>query len=87
MNSCDLHFPAFNAAAEHARIRWALFAHQEVHDVLPTLHADTLRVRHRGAADAAAWTATLTELGFPAPQVKAAPVRPPARAAAADAAE
>lgn len=87
MNSCDLHFPACNVAAEHARIRWALFVHPEIHDVLPTLHADTLRVRYRGTADIAAWCATLTGLGLPMPRVTASPTRPPVLQAAADAAE
>lgn len=87
MNSCDLRFPAYDAAARHASIRWALFADRNVHDVLPTLHADTLRVRHRGPADADGWRATLTAAGFPAPRVEQAPHAPDRRRAVADAAD
>jgi hypothetical protein len=73
VQSSDLSFPAFAAAAHHTQMRWALFVHPDVRDVLPTLHADTLRVIHRGPGDPAAWSATLVAAGFPAPQVGAAP--------------
>lgn len=73
MQSSDLNFPAFAAAANHAQIRWALFAHRDVRDVLLTPHSDTLRVLHSGPVDAAAWSATLAAAGFPQPQVGAAP--------------
>ncbi|HST39102.1 MAG TPA: hypothetical protein VLK58_06325 [Conexibacter sp.] len=71
MQSSDLEFPAFAAAANHAQIRWALFAHPDVRDVLLTLHSDTLRVLHSGPVDADAWSATLTAAGFPPPQIGA----------------
>lgn len=73
MQSSDLTFPAFSAAAHHAQMRWALFAHGDVRDVLLTPHADTLRVLHRGPVDADAWGATLAAAGFPSPRVGAAP--------------
>ncbi|MDW5595755.1 hypothetical protein VSS74_15500 [Conexibacter stalactiti] len=71
MQSSDLNFPTFAAAAHHAQIRWALFAHRDVRDVLLTLHSDTLRVLHSGPVDAAAWSATLIAAGFPAPEIEA----------------
>lgn len=65
MNTSDLRFPpSSNAAAHHAAIRWALFVHRDVQDVLLTLRRDTLRVVHRGPADHAAWSATLSARGF-----------------------
>lgn len=65
MNTSDLRFPvSSNAAAHHARIRWELFVHRDVQDVLLTLRRDTLRVVHRGPADHAAWGATLAAAGF-----------------------
>lgn len=87
MNACDLRFPAYDAAAQHARIRWTLLVHDEVRDVLQTLHADTLRVRHRGQADPAGWSATLTAAGFPAPEVQDAPTQARPRATVLDAAD
>jgi hypothetical protein len=76
VNSCDLRFPAYDAVAQHAAIRWTLFADRDVVDVLPTLHRDTLRLRHRGDADPAGWRTVLTAAGFPAPEVEAAPLAP-----------
>ena len=73
MHASDLSFPTFPAAAHRASIRWALFTHPEIRDVLPTLHGDTLRVLHDGPIDAAGWSATLTAAGFPAPRVGDAP--------------
>jgi hypothetical protein len=70
VNSSDLHFPAYDAAAQQPAIRWALFTHSDVRDVLPTLHRDTLRVIHSGPMDAAAWRITLAAAGFPSPQVE-----------------
>ncbi|MDO8211746.1 hypothetical protein [Conexibacter sp. CPCC 206217] len=75
MNSSDLHFPSYDAAAQQPAIRWALFTHGDVRDVLPTLHRDTLRVIHRGPIDDA-WRTTLTAAGFPAPRVDAAILAP-----------
>lgn len=79
MHACDLRFPAYDAAARHAQIRWALFEHAGVHHVLQTPHADTLRVVHRGPVDAAGWSATLIAAGFPAPQVDLASAAPLSR--------
>lgn len=73
MHASDLSFPTFPAATHRASIRWALFTHPEIRDVLPTLHADTLRVLHDGPIDATAWGATLIAAGFPAPHVGDAP--------------
>lgn len=87
MNASDLCFPAYDAAAQHAQIRWMLFEHHGVHDVLPTLHADTLRIRHRGHAEPARWAETLTAAGFPAPFVRAAPTAPIAQPAIAETAD
>ncbi|ADB50983.1 hypothetical protein [Conexibacter woesei] len=65
MNTSDLRFPpSSNAAAQHARIRWELFIHNDVQDVLLTLRRDTLRVVHHGPADHAGWTATLADAGI-----------------------
>jgi hypothetical protein len=69
VNSSDLHFPSYDAAAQQPAIRWALFTHRDVRDVLPTLHRDTLRVIHRGPGDDAAWRTTLVDAGFPAPRI------------------
>jgi hypothetical protein len=76
MNSSDLHFPSYDAAAQQPAIRWALFTHRDVRDVLPTMHRDTLRVIHRGPGDDTAWRATLVGAGFPAPRVDASLAAP-----------
>lgn len=73
MHASDLSFPTFPAAAHHASIRWALFVHPEIRDVLPTLHADTLRVLHDGPIAADAWGATLVAAGYPVPRIGDAP--------------
>ena len=67
MNSCELQFPDYDARSNRGMIRWELFLHSEVRDVIPTALEDTLRVVFRGSANHAAWSKTLTEAGFPAP--------------------
>ena len=67
MRSCDMHFPGYDARAQRGLIRWELFLHREVRDVLLTPRDDTLRVVYRGEADPVAWAAALTEAGFPMP--------------------
>lgn len=64
---CDLRFPGYDAAARRTEIRWALFLHPGVRDVLATSRADTLCLVFRGEADFAGWTATLVDAGFPPP--------------------
>jgi hypothetical protein len=72
VNTCELRFPAgYDAADRRGLIRWQLFLHRDVRDVLPTSRPDTLRVLHRGDADLPAWTASLAEEGFPAPELVA----------------
>jgi hypothetical protein len=46
--------------------------HHDVRDVLLTPHADTLRLIYSGPPAAGAWTATLVDSGYPAPQVQEA---------------
>jgi hypothetical protein len=69
VHALDLCFPAYDAAARHTQIRWALMVHSDIREVLQTPHADTLRLLHRGDAAPEQWTQTLVEAGFPAPQV------------------
>ena len=69
MNITELRFPGFDAAGERGLIRWALFQYRAVVDVQPTAHADTLLVRHHGAADVDGWTSAVVDAGLPAPQV------------------
>ena len=49
-------------------IRWELFLHDGVRDVLPTRREDSLCVVFRGEPDPDGWAATLTAAGFPAPR-------------------
>jgi hypothetical protein len=67
MNSCDMCFFGYDARSHQGLIRWELFLHREVRDVLVTLRDDTLRVVYRGQPDPTAWAATLQEAGFPEP--------------------
>lgn len=69
MNTCELCFPAFDAAAQRGVIRWELFLHHQIRDVLLTPRPDTLQVLYRGEADLDAWAATLRAAGFPSPQL------------------
>lgn len=69
MHASDLCFPAYDAAAHHPQIRWALMVHRDIREVLQTPHADTLRVLHRDDAEPEAWAQTLAEAGFPSSHV------------------
>lgn len=66
MNTCDLRVSGVDVASDRRAIRWELFVHRDVRDVLRTPRADTLRVVHRGRATPDAWAATLREAGYPA---------------------
>jgi len=72
VHSCDLHFPSYDAAASQTQIRWALMVHHDVRDVMLTPHSDTLRLIYSGPPEAGAWSATLVDAGYPAPQVQEA---------------
>lgn len=68
MNNCELRVPGFDAASERGPIRWELFLHRDVREVLLTVpRSDTLQVVHRGPAAPDAWSVTLREAGFPEP--------------------
>jgi hypothetical protein len=70
MNTSELRFPAnYDAAARRGLIRWQLFLHRDVRDVLPTSRRDTLQVVHHGEPDLPGWTAALAEEGYPAPEL------------------
>lgn len=69
MNTCKIQFSGLDARAERNAIRWALFLHKDVRDLLLTSRADTLCVVHRGAPDPAGWTATLKDAGYREPRV------------------
>jgi hypothetical protein len=68
MKNCEMHIAGYDARSNVGRIRWELFLHDEVRDVLPTPHDDTLCVVYRGEPDPDGWTATLTAAGFPTPR-------------------
>ena len=68
MSSCDVRFPGYDARSNRGLIRWELFLHPEVRDVLLTPREDTLRVVFRGPMNPIRWAATLTEAGFPSPR-------------------
>jgi hypothetical protein len=67
-----MRFPHYDARTNRGQIRWELFLHQEVRDVLFTSRQDTLSVVFRGPMNPAAWATTLTEAGFPVPVFAAA---------------
>lgn len=67
MNSCEMRFPDYDARTTRGLIRWELFLHPEVRDVVPTSRGDTLCVVFRGSMNPAGWSKTLTDAGFPAP--------------------
>lgn len=67
MNICAMRFVGYDARSNRGRIRWELFLHPEVRDVLLTPRADTLHVVYRGKLDPLGWAATLTDAGFPTP--------------------
>jgi len=67
MNSCDMRFPDYDARSNRGLIRWELFLHSEVRDVLLTSREDTLLIVFRGSVNPTGWAKTLVEAGFPAP--------------------
>jgi hypothetical protein len=67
MRTCDIRFPGFDAGSNRGLIRWELFLHSDVRDVLLTRRDDTLRIVFRGDPDPSGWAQTLTEAGFPSP--------------------
>ena len=67
MDSCLMRFPDYDARSNRGLIRWELFLHPEVRDVLLTSRRDTLCVVYRGAMDPTRWAATLSRAGFPTP--------------------
>ena len=68
MRTCDMRFPGFDARSNRGRIRWELFTHRDVADVLLTLREDTLCVVFRGAPNPVGWARTLSEAGLPRPR-------------------
>ena len=48
MKNCKMRVPGYDARAQRGWIRWELFLHDEVRDVLPTPRDDTLCVVYRG---------------------------------------
>ena len=68
MKTCNMRVQGYDARAQRGWIRWELFLHDEVRDVLPTPRDDILCVVYRGEPDPAGWTATLIAAGFPAPR-------------------
>jgi hypothetical protein len=67
MSSCEMRFSDYDARSNRGPIRWELFLHPEVRDVLLTSREDTLRVVFRGLMNPVRWAATLAEAGFPVP--------------------
>jgi hypothetical protein len=67
MKNCEMRIPGYGARSNRGSIRWELFLHDEVRDVLLTPRDDSLRVVYRGEPDPDGWTATLTAAGFPRP--------------------
>ncbi len=67
MSSCEMRFQGYDARSNRGLIRWELFLHSEVRDVLLTPRKDTLRVVFRGPVNPTGWAETLTEAGFPSP--------------------
>ncbi|GAC1320192.1 MAG: hypothetical protein NVSMB25_12160 [Thermoleophilaceae bacterium] len=65
VNTCKLRFPAPVTDAQWKAIRWELFLHWDIRDVVPTTRPDTLQVVYRGRLDDHAWAATLEAGGFP----------------------
>jgi hypothetical protein len=74
MSSCEMSFSDYDARFHRGEIRWELFLHREVKDVLLTPHADTLCVVYSGDPDPIGWAATLNQAGFPTPQFSRRPV-------------
>jgi hypothetical protein len=67
MHTCEMRFPGFDARGNRGLIRWELFLHPDIRDVLPTPREDTLCVVFRGEPDLGRWADTLTTAGFPHP--------------------
>jgi hypothetical protein len=63
-----MRFPEFDARFNRGDIRWELFVHRDIRDVLLTPYEDTLLVVFRGQPDVKSWTQTLVEAGFPRPR-------------------
>jgi hypothetical protein len=68
MPTYTMRFPSFDARSNRGEIRWELFIHRDVRDVLVTPCDDTLLVVFRGQPDVKSWTETLIEAGFPRPR-------------------
>ncbi len=66
MSNCEMRFLGYDARSHRGWIRWELFLHRDVRDVLLTSRDDTLCVVYRGDPDPLGWAATLKEAGFPA---------------------
>lgn len=71
MSIHEMRFPDFDARSNRGKIRWELFVHRDVRDVLLTPCDDTLLVVFRGQPDVESWTHTLIEAGFPRPRLDA----------------
>jgi hypothetical protein len=63
-----MRFPGFDARSTRGSIRWELFIHHEVVEVLLTTRQDALCVVFVGGPRQALWTRTLTKAGYPAPE-------------------
>lgn len=69
MRTCEMQFPGFDARSNRGLIRWELFLHSDVREVLMTPREDTLVVVFRGEPDPSGWAKTLREAGFPRPRI------------------
>jgi hypothetical protein len=69
VGKCDIRFHGYDARSNRGLIRWELFLHRDVRDVVFTSRSDTLCVVYRGEPDPSAWALALREAGFPAPEV------------------
>ncbi len=74
MNSCEIWFSSYDARSQRGLIRWELFLHHEIKDVLITSRENTLLVVYEGEPDHPSWAATLRAAGFPTPTFSEAPV-------------
>jgi hypothetical protein len=68
MDNCHIRFQGYDARSNRGLIRWELFLHWDIRDVLLTPRTDTLCIVYRGEPDPIAWAATLQEAGFPIPE-------------------
>jgi hypothetical protein len=86
MRTYEMQFPGFDARSNRGVIRWELFLHRDVRDVLITPREDTLLVVFRGEPDLRGWARTLAEAGLPVPRIDGKPpdriVQPPGGPAA-----